>query len=340
MAYQKTRPAGLRTLADLATPMAVRVAATLRVADHLAAGRRTAKEVAEAAGVHPDALDRLLRHLVTVGLFTRDADGAYTATELGDQLRESHVAGKRKWLDIEGGVGRGDLSFVELAHSVRTGAPAYPLRYGRSFWADLGADPALSASFDALMGHHIELDEAGIAGAYDWATLGHVVDVGGGSGVLLKTLLSVHPGLRGTVVDLPGPISRAHRAFLDTGLSDRAEVVTGSFFDPLPAGAGGYVLSAILHDWDDEPAVAILRRCAEAAGRDGAVLVIEAIGVDGESPNTAMDLRMLVYTGGRERGLRELGELGARAGLQIRGVHHVGHDPIVSIVEFVSDTGR
>lgn len=332
MTTHGTRP-GLRAMADLATPMAVRVAATLRLADHVAAGRRTAADISDAIGTHPDALDRLMRHLVTIGLFVRDGDGGYTATGLGDQLREDHPAGKRKWLDIAGAVGRGDLSFIELEHSVRTGEPAYPVRYAVPFWDDLTADPALSASFDAVMGHHIELDDDNAADAYDWAALGHVVDVGGGSGALLCALLDRHPGLRGTLVDLPGPAATARAMFRERGLAERADAVPGSFFDPLPGGAGGYVLSAIVHDWDDEHAVRILCRCAEAAGDKGVVLVVEAVGTDGESPNTAMDLRMLTYYGGKERGLAELSELATRAGLTIRAVHRVGHGSFISIVE-------
>jgi 2,7-dihydroxy-5-methyl-1-naphthoate 7-O-methyltransferase len=323
---------GLRALADLATPMAVRVAATLRVADHITAGHRTAEEIASAAGAHADSLDRLLRHLVAVGLFTRDGQGLYGLTEFGEQLRENHAAGKRKWLDMNSAVGRGDLGFVELAHSIRTGRPAYPVRYGKSFWEDLASDPVLSASFDTLMSHHLELDYAGVAAEYDWAALGHVVDVGGGSGGLLSALLTAHEGLSGTVLDLRGPASAAHRRFLDAGLSERAQVAVGSFFDPLPAGAGGYVLSAVLHDWDDRSAVAILRRCAEAAGSGGVVLVIEAVASD-EHAGTGMDLRMLTYFGGKERGLAELGELAARAGLAVRAVHPISY---VSIVEMTA----
>ncbi|MGK4584681.1 methyltransferase [Kitasatospora sp. HPMI-4] len=333
MAQEKAGRVGLRALADLATPMAVRVAATLGVADQVAAGRRTVGEIAEAVGAHADSLDRLLRHLVTVGLFTRDGTGRYHLTEYGEQLRDDHPAGRRKWLDLGGAVGRGDLSFVDLAHSVRTGEPAYPLRYGMPFWDDLGADATLSASFDRLMTHHVQLDDTGITDAYDWAALGHVVDVGGGSGALLGVLLATHPALRGTLVDLPGPAAAARRRFEEQGVSDRVEVVAGSFFDPLPAGADGYVLSTVLHDWSDDHAVAILRRCAEAAGEKGVVLVIEAVGADGESVGTAMDLRMLVYYGGKERGLAELGELAARAGLVVRAAHPLGY---VSVLELAA----
>ncbi|MFD1147839.1 methyltransferase [Saccharothrix hoggarensis] len=334
---QHVKRAGLLTLADLATPMAVRVAATLRVADHIAAGRRTAEEIADAAGAHAGALDRLLRHLVTVDLFTRDDDGRYALTAFGEQLRDDHPAGKRQWLTSDGAVGRGDLAFVELAHSVRTGQASYPVRYGLSFWDDLGADPVLSASFDALMSRHIERDNSGIADAYDWASLGHVVDVGGGDGSLLARLLTAHGELRGTVVDLPGPAGKARELLRERGLLGRADVAPGSFFDPLPVGAGGYVLSAIIHDWDDEPAVKILRQCADAAGDDGVVLVIEAIGSDGESPNTVMDLRMLACAGGKERGLAELRAIAASAGLTVRGVHPVGHPSVTSIIELARE---
>ncbi|MEO7261238.1 MAG: methyltransferase [Jatrophihabitantaceae bacterium] len=333
MLKREKKPAGLRALADLATPMAVRVAATLRVADHVAAGRRTAAEIAAAIGAHPDALDRLLRHLVVIGLFDRDRRGEYTATELGGQLREDHPAGKRKWLDMAGAIGRGDLSFVELEHSVLTGEPAYPVRYGAQFWADLAADPALSASFDAMMQHHIELDHRSIADAYDWAAIECVVDVGGGSGGLLSVLLARHANLRGTLVEMPGPAAAARLRFAEQGQSSRTEVVTGSFFDPLPTGADAYVLSAVIHDWQDEQAIRILRRCAEAAGEKSRVLVIEAIGADGESPDTGMDLRMLAYYGGKERGLAELRGLAGEAGLAVRGVSPIRQGSFISIIE-------
>ncbi|MFJ5925609.1 methyltransferase [Kitasatospora sp. NPDC092948] len=333
MAQHATPRPGLRALADLATPMAVRVAATVRVADHLTEGPRTAAELAAAIDADRDALDRLLRHLVGIELMTRDTAGRYELTDSGQQLREDHPAGRRKWLDIDGAVGKGDLSFVDLLHTVRTGEPAYPVRYGLGFWDDLAADPALSASFDHLMGHHQELDNGALTRVFDWSTLGHVVDVGGGSGALLAALLAAHPALRGTLVDLAGPVAAARSRFAALGLSGRAEAVEGSFFEPLPPGAGGYVLSAIVHDWADEPAVAILRRCAEAAGEKGSVLLIEAVGTDGESPSTAMDLRMLAYCGGRERGLDELCAVAARAGLALRAVHPYGY---MSVVEFVA----
>lgn len=325
--------ARLWELADLVTPMAVRVAATLRVADHLADGARAAGEVADAVHAHPGALDRLLRHLVAAGVLTRDDTGGYALTTLGEALRDSHPSGMRGMLDIDGALGRADLSLVRLLHSVRTGEPAYPVQFGRPFWDDLSADPARASAFDARMGRDVSEEAPEIVAAYDWGALGHLVDVGGGNGSLLMALLAEHPTLRGTVVDLPAAAAAARKAFAAAGLADRAQALAGSFFDPLPAGAEGYLLSAVIHNWDDEPARAILRRCAEAAGADGAVFVIEKVGADGFSLRTHMDLRGLAYFGGRERTVAELGVLAEDAGLTVVAVHPAGS---LSIVELTS----
>jgi hypothetical protein len=224
------------------------------------------------------------------------------------------------------------LSFVQLLHSVRTGEPAYPAQFGRSFWDDLSADPIRSAAFDAEMGADVTGWAPAIIAAYDWGSLGHLVDVGGGNGSLLIAVLQAFPDLRGTVVDLPSTAEAARSAFADAGLSDRADAVAGNFFEPLPAGHPAYVLTAIIHDWSDEPARTILRRCADAAGTDGRVFIIEKIGVDGASPNTAMDLRLLAYMGGRERDIAGLTALVASAGCRLLGVHPAGAIQILEVV--------
>jgi O-methyltransferase len=323
--------AEVSAMADLITPMAVRVAATLRIADHVAAGRRTAAELAETANADADALDRMLRHLVHVGVFLYDESGRYALTAIGEALRDDHPSGVRARLDIEGALGRADLSFVELLHSVRTGEPAFPARYGRAFWDDVGSNPGRSASFDAIMSADVGEWARAILPAYDWGSLGHVVDIGGGDGTLLIAMLSEHPALLGTVVELPGPAEAARAALAAAGLADRAGVVAGSFFDPLPMGGGGYLLCSVIHNWDDEAARNILRRCAEAAGAHGRVFVVEKIGSDGEAPPTQMDLRVLAYMGGRERGLAEISALAADAGLTVAAVHPAGTTPVVEL---------
>ncbi|MBJ7604471.1 MAG: methyltransferase [Candidatus Dormibacteraeota bacterium] len=334
MTEEETRWGGeLWAAADLVTPMAIRVAATLRLADHIAAGRQTTEALAAAVDANRDALGRLLRHLVTAGVLSRAGTDTYGLTALGEHLRDDDPEGVRPWIDLEGAIGRADLCLVQLLHTVRTGEPAFPRQFGRSFWDDLSADPGRAASFDALMGARLVADAPAVAAAYPWGTLGHVVDVGGGNATLLIAILGAHGDLRGTVIDLAGPVARAEQAIVCAGLSHRAGTQIGSFFDALPAGAGGYLLSAVLHDWDDEDAIRILKRCADAASETGKVLVLEdAMGDDqGGTPNTEGDLRMLSYCRGRDRTLDQLSELAKSAGLQVSSVMPAGSRSIIEL---------
>jgi hypothetical protein len=311
---------GLWAAADLATPMAIRVAATMRLADHIAAGTQTTDALAEAVNADRDALGRVMDHLVTAGVLARTGEAAYSLTGLGEHLRDDDPSGVRPWLDLDGAIGRADLCFTQMLHTVRTGEPAFPRMFGRPFWDDLAADPALEASFDALMGARLEADAPVVANAYPWGDLAHVVDVGGGDGSLLIAILRVHEGLRGTVVDLAGPIARAQHAITAAGFVDRADTSVGSFFDPLPAGAGGYLLSGVIHDWDDDAAARILRRCADAAAGTGKVFLVDHVGEERGMADTEGDLRMLCYVRGRERTLDQLGELAGSVGLEINSV--------------------
>ena len=323
----------LWSAADLVTPMAVRVAATLRVADAIAAGVTSGPELASRLAVAADPLVRVLDHLVTAGFLRRDEDGAYALTDAGQWLRDDHPDGIRAWIDLEGAVGHADLSVVELLHTVRSGEPAFPRRYGRGLWEDLAEHPERSASFDALMGRQLAAEAPAVAAAYDWSALGEVVDVGGGDGSLLIALLRAHPSLRGTVLDLAASAAAAARALAAAGLADRGRALTGSFFEPLPAGAGGYILSRVIPDWDDDDVRRILRNCAHAARPDGKVLVVEDT-ENVESGSTEMDLRMLTYFLGRERSLDSITDLAREAGLALGTVTRAR---IRSVIEFVPD---
>lgn len=314
----------LWAMADLFTPMALRVAATLRLADHVAAGAGTAAELARRTESDPDVLARLVDHLITVGVLERGDDDSLSLTDLGTELRDGRPGDGRASLDIEGAVGRADLCALRLLDTVRTGQPAYALTYGRGFWEDLAAEPALAESFDAFMGARLRSEAPEIASGYDWGALGHLVDVGGGNGTLLAAILAAHPSLRGTLVELPAPARAARETTAAAGVAERCEIVARSFFEPLPAGAGGYLLGSVLHDWDDAHALAILRRCADGAGATGRVLVIEHCEREGAASSvlrTGMDLRMLALNGGRERTLEALEQLAAHAGLHLIAVH-------------------
>ena len=315
----------LGPLMDLVTPMALRVAATWRLADLMpddGTGRGApVGELAGQAGADPEALARVLRHLVQHGVFTEPRPGRFAANQTAAMLRTGQPG--LMWLDLDGFGGRMDLAFTGLAHTVRTGEPAWEQVFGLPFWDYLDANPAIGASFDATMA--VDGGNSAVADRYDWATVRHVADIGGGTGTLIAEVLQRNPRLRGTLADLPETAARAREYLAGLGLDGRCEVVGQSFFDPLPAGADAYLLNRVIHDWDDAAATAILRRCAEAAGSAGRVLVVESHGTPGGDPAAfaEMNLRMLVLAGGRERTLEDYSALAADAGLQVTAVHDI-----------------
>jgi 2,7-dihydroxy-5-methyl-1-naphthoate 7-O-methyltransferase len=324
----------LAPLMDLVTPMALRVAVTLGLADLMpddgTGDATTIGELAKRAGADPDGLARMLRHLVQHGVFTEPRAGEFAVNQTAAMLRSGQPAAL--WLDLDGFGGRMDLAFTALAHTVRTGEPAWEQVFGLPFWAYLDANPAISASFDATMA--LGGADTTLADDYDWTTVRRVADVGGGTGSLIAEVLRRHPRLRGMLVDLPETAVRAQEYLAGLGLADRCEIVGQSFFDPLPSGADVYMLNRVIHDWDDESARAILRRCAEAAGSTGRVLVIESHGTGGGDPAAfaEMNLRMLVLAGGRERTIDDYTALAASAGLNVTDVHRAKSHVIIECV--------
>jgi hypothetical protein len=305
-------------MADLATPMSIRVAATLSLVERAGSAGATAQQLAAETGTSAPALRCLLDHLVTVGVFDLDVESSrYRPTSLGAQMSEDAPAGIKPLLDINCAGGRADLAFVDLLGTITTGAPAYVHRYGRDFWTDIDARPELRRSFDAQMNWRFQVQAPQIAERFDWSRFSEIVDVGGGDGVVLEAILRAHPDLRGRVLDLAPSAAAATDRFAAAGLGDRASAVAGSFFDPLPVGAEAYLLSDIVHNWDDDHARKILAGCRRAAAPSGAVVVIET--VRGQAAETAMDLFMLMCFGGRERTVDELAGLAADCGLVLRG---------------------
>jgi 2,7-dihydroxy-5-methyl-1-naphthoate 7-O-methyltransferase len=303
----------IRAMADLATPMSIRVAATLSLVERAGSTGATAERLASDTGTEPTAMRCLLDHLVTIGAFEVES-GRYRPTDLGAQMGEDAPEGIKPLLDITSAGGRAELAFADLLGTITTGAPAYPRRYGREFWADIDTTPKLRRSFDAQMNWRFQVQAPQIAERFDWSRFPEIVDVGGGNGTVLAAILHAHPGVRGRVLDLTADAATAR--FAAEGLEDRAGAVSGSFFDPLPVGADAYVLSDILHDWDDDHALRILTECRRAAAPNGTVVVIEP--VHGLGADTGINLFMLMCFGGRERTVDELADLAAGCGLTFR----------------------
>lgn len=303
----------LWTLSDLCTPWCIHVVATLQIADHIEAGHSDIASLAAAAGADRDSLYRVLRHLVSKGVFEEPERGRFALNETArGLLGESGRIG----FDLEGIGGRMAYAWGTLLSAVRTGKPAYHEVFGRGFWGDLEANPNVAASFDALMGvaGHGVPDPEILPNPADWQSIRTVVDVGGGSGALLAEILRAHPEVRGTLVDLARPVAQSAEIFKAAGVADRATAVAQSFFDPLPPGADLYIVKSVLGDWPDPEAAAILKRCAEAARPTGRVVVFNKSEPGKEA---SPELLMMVLVGGRDRTFEEFRDMAQEAGLEV-----------------------
>ena len=266
---------------------ALAVAADLGVASALAEGPRRVEDVAREAGADAGTLQRLLRALASDGVFAEEEQGVFRNTAASELLRE----GWGDFAHLFGGAWY--RTVAELDATPRQ--PVFPRIFGGDFWSWLARHPDERAAFDRAMEQGKERRIERLA-ALEWRDGETVVDVGGGNGSLLVGLLRRHPGLRGIVFDLPETV-RDEATF-----GDRCTFVAGDFFERVPAG-DVYVLSTILHDWDDDRAAAILRTIRAAAPADARLLLIDAVVPPGNDPHGAkwLDLLMLVLVGGRER---------------------------------------
>jgi SAM-dependent methyltransferase len=303
-------------MSDLCTPWCVHVVATLRIADQIAAGKAGIDELAAASGADRDSLYRVLRHLVSRGVFEEPEPGRFALNETARPLLEE---GCRLGFDLDGIGGRMAYAWGTLLSAVRTGRPAYHEAFGRGVWEDLDLHSKVAESFDALMGPpgHGVPDPHVLVNPADWESVNTVVDVGGGTGALLAEVLRMRPGIRGTLVDLPRVVARSGDLFRAAGVADRVATVGQSFFDPLPAGCDLYLLKNVLGDWPDPEATAILKRCAEAARPSGRVVVFTGAG-PGEPASP--ELLMMVLVGGRGRTLEEFRGMARMAGMEVSAV--------------------
>jgi hypothetical protein len=313
---------------------ALLVAATLGVADHLAAGPRDIDDLAAAVGANPRALYRVLRLLAMHGVATEVAPRRFGLTELGAPLRTDLPGSLRSWFVMNAPIYRA-LMEAPL-DSVLTGKPVFERVMGVPFFDYASVDPGWGEAFDSAMGEVGRQTAAAVVATYDFGAFSRVVDVGGGTGTLISAILRAHPQVRGAVLDLPTVAARAAQALRESGLGDRSEAVGGDFFASVPPGADVYLLSWIIHDWDDERAATILRHCRHALSDGGRVLLIEAVMPAGDEPHFAktLDLAMLVALGGHERTEDEYRLLLAKAGLELTAVLQM--DSPLSILEAVA----
>lgn len=284
-------------------------AARLGIADLLKTGPQHCEELARATDTNSDALYRLLRALAGIGIFAETARKCFQLTPLAAFLQQDESGSLRNFILL-----RAELYYDcwgNFMHSLLTGQSAFEYMHGMNLFQYLEQNPAADELFNRAMTEVSALDNAAIVAVVDFSSVEKLVDVGGGQGAFLATLLQHYPSLTGILFDRSQPIEKARHLLKREGILERCELVVGDFFTSVPAGGHTYVLKSILRDWDDQHAIKILQNCHQAMAGAGRLLVMDTV----VSPDNAsrrsnfFDLAMLVVHSGRSRTTEEYRQL-------------------------------
>jgi hypothetical protein len=296
---------------------AVCTAAELGIADVLAAGPRSAGEIAAEVDAHPDAIARLMRLLSSRGIFKR-TDRGYALTPMADALRSNSPMSMRAMARLTGSPEHWE-HWGHLVDTVRSGDPFVPKLRGMSLFEYFGTNPELGAVFNDAMTSISNMAIAPTLLAYDFRRFASIVDIGGGHGAFLAAILKQANRARGLLFDLPDVVAGADPVLRAAGVQSRCQIRGGSFFDEVPEGFDAYVLKNVVHDWPEDEALRILRNVRAAIPPYGVLLLVEMVVPDDESPHPGklLDLDLMVTNGGRERTAAEHGQLLAAAGFRV-----------------------
>ena len=311
----------LQLLNAFLTVQALHVVAALGIADRLAEGPATVDDLAAATGAHRPSLSRLLRMLTGAGVFCEELDGRFGLSALGSTLRSEGPESVRDWALYVGAKETWE-AWGRLYDTVMTGESGFVLAHGMPTYDYLVRHPELGAQFNRWMTRQSEQHNAAIVAAYDFSAFHTVADIGGGQGSTLATILRANPSLRGLLLDLPQVVADPVPLAV-AGVADRCHVVSGDMLRGVPGGANAYLLKRVLMIWSDEPAIRVLRSCAEALPAGGRVLVVEMVLPPGNAPSPAKVfdvLMLLAHEGGRVRTAAEFRVLFAAAGLRLARV--------------------
>jgi len=278
------------------------VAAKLGLADLLADGPRTSADLAQSLGAHAPSLHRVIRGLVALGVCSEEDDGSFSLTPLGTWLR-AETPGSLRGLALLAAE-ESTAAWGGLLHSVMTGETAFRHVFGMTQWEHRKERPELNEYFNACLDHATHRVAEAILEAYDFSSFGTIADVGGGHGVLLAAILNAHPSVTGILFEQAHVVDGARSSLEAAGVAPRCRVVGGSFFDRIPNAADAHILKSIIHNWDDEKSLAILRNCHRALKPQGTLLLIERLmpaRVKYDPDSVLIDIHMLALTGGRER---------------------------------------
>jgi SAM-dependent methyltransferase len=294
------------------------VAAQFRVADHLASGPLSVGELAVRTETQVEPLRRVLRGLAAVGLLREESDDTFGLTEMGVYLRSDLPDEQRTWALLWGHE-MFPRAWGDLSHALKTGEIPFDHIFGQPFFDYLAEHQDVGHVFNVAMSARSRREHDAVLATYDFSLCKRIVDVGGGTGGLLAAICSRYPTAEGIVFDLSSAHAEAERTFRSAGLTSRCRFVVGNFFESTPPAGDLVVLSRVLHDWNDEHALAILRNCERAIERGGRLLVVDRVMIPGQKrqgDGVMADLQMLATSGGRERTESEFAELFAAAGLR------------------------
>jgi hypothetical protein len=316
------------------------LAAALQLPDHLAAGPQSSHELALRTGVDSLTMHRLLRGLAAEGVLDEQSGATFALTDLGQPLRSDHPQSLRG-----AALARGALYFTaaaQLLPALQAGEIPFDHAYGQPLFDYLSANPSAESAFQHSMAARAARDRADLLAAYDFAGVRHVVDVGGGSGAMLTAILNAHPHLQATLMDRPRTISLARAELASQGVLERVSLVADDFFNAVPTGGDCYLLSRVLHDWDDARALRILEVCHAAMIAGDRLLLLEAALPERVLENPAairMDLHMLLLLPGRERTAAEFAGLLRAAGFRVERVLPAPSGSGVHVIEAIREAG-
>jgi hypothetical protein len=311
----------LRMIFGFMVSQAIHVAAKLGVADLLKDGPKGCDELARATATHAPSLYRVLRALASAGVFTETAPGVFGLTRLGETLR-SDVAGSMRAMSVFMGDQCNWQAWGDILHSVKTGETAFEHVFGMGFFQHLEHHPEAARVFSEAMTSGSEPFNAAVTAAYDFSSINQLVDVGGGHGSFISSILKAYPKMKGMLFDVPHVGEGARCRLRAEGVAERCAVVAGDFLESIPEGADAYLMKHIIHDWDESSAIGILRNCRRAMRQDAKLLLVEEVLPCGDTPaiGKLVDLEMLLMPGGRERTEAEYRQLLEAAGFRLTSI--------------------
>ncbi len=312
----------------------IHVAAKLGIADLLKNGPKRSEELAAETATNAPALYRVLRALASIGVFREVEYDLFDLTTLGESLRSDVPGSMRAWAMMVGGEHHWQ-PWEHLLHTVQTGQPAFEYVFGMGPFEYYNQKPEASQIFQQALSGLTQIINSQILANYDFSSIQKIVDVGGGKGSLIAALLQANPGIQGVLFDQPAVIEQAAALLVDKGVHNRCELIAGNFFASIPKGGDAYILKHIIHDWDDEQSITILKNCHTAMADNGKLLVVEMVIPHGNTPfyGKFLDIEMLVGYSGKERTADEYQDLFAKAGFRLTKIFTT--EALVSVIEGV-----